>query len=104
MPLAYHDPSIRTRYMSHVLLPPAGRMEAIVTGAPANSHATLRTRCLDTVPDGDSNPSMVLADIVSALPSTLQLLPALIVSPALSIFSPTTLNRDETIESQFVFS
>src|SRR6478672_6679454 len=27
MPLAYHDPSIRKRSMSHVLVPPAGRVE-----------------------------------------------------------------------------
>src|SRR5438067_9020711 len=30
MPLAYHDPSIRKRSMSHILVPPAGRVEAIV--------------------------------------------------------------------------
>ncbi|MEY2544906.1 MAG: hypothetical protein QOG48_23, partial [Verrucomicrobiota bacterium] len=29
MPLAYHDPSIHWRSMTHVLLPPAGRVEAI---------------------------------------------------------------------------
>src|SRR6266550_8384216 len=29
MPLTYHDPAIRRRSMSHVLLPPAGRVEAI---------------------------------------------------------------------------
>jgi len=102
MPLAYHDPSIRTRSMSHVLLPPAGRVEAIVTGAPANSHATLRTRCFDTGPDGDSNPAMVLADIVSTSPSTLQSRPALSGSPVYSTFSPTTLKRVEASEPQFV--
>src|SRR5947199_9579934 len=31
MPLAYHDPALQTRSMTHVLLPPAGRVEAIVT-------------------------------------------------------------------------
>ena len=56
MPLAYHDPSIRTRSMSHVLVPPAGRVEAIVTGPSADSQVALRTRCFDTGPDGDSNP------------------------------------------------
>ena len=35
MPLAYHDPSIRRRSMSHVLVPPGGRVEAIVTGPAA---------------------------------------------------------------------
>src|SRR5437868_2539510 len=66
MPLAYHDPSIRKRSMSHILVPPAGRVEAIVTGPSADSHAALRSRCFDTGPDGDSNPAMVLADIVPA--------------------------------------
>jgi len=32
MPLAFHDPAIRTRSMRHVLVAPAGRVEAIVTG------------------------------------------------------------------------
>src|SRR6267143_6874976 len=68
MPLAYHDPSIRRRSMSHVLVPPAGRVEAIVTGPPADSHAALRSRCFDTGPDGDSSPAMILADIVPAPP------------------------------------
>src|SRR5438270_973788 len=75
MPLAYHDLTIRTRSMSHVLVPPAGRVEAIVTGPAADSHAALRTRCFDTGPDGDSNPAMVLADIVSLPPSNVQTLP-----------------------------
>jgi suppressor of ftsI len=70
MPFAHHDPSIRTRSMSHVLLPPAGRVEAIVTGPTADSHAALRSRCFDTGPDGDSNPAIVLADIVSAIVRT----------------------------------
>jgi suppressor of ftsI len=102
MPLAYHDPSIRTRSMSHVLLPPAGRVEAIVTGAPANSHATLRTRCFDTGPDGDSNPAMVLADIVSAPPPTLEARPALSETPVYLHFSPEILKRVEESKPQFV--
>jgi FtsP/CotA-like multicopper oxidase with cupredoxin domain len=64
MPLAYHDPDHPTRVASHFLLPPAGRLEAIVTGPPVGSKATLRTLCVDTGPDGDPNPEMVLADIV----------------------------------------
>src|SRR5438552_8517500 len=102
MPLAYHDPSIRTRSMSHVLLPPAGRVEAIVTGPAADSHAALRTRCFDTGPDGDSNPAMVLADIVSAPPSNVQTLPALGGAPVYASFPSTTLKRVESSEPQFV--
>src|SRR6267143_6162982 len=41
MPLAYHDPSVRRRTMSHALVPPGGRVEAIVTGPPADSHVAL---------------------------------------------------------------
>ncbi len=47
MPLGYHDPSIHTRSMKHMLLPPAGRVEAIVTGPPADSHPALHSRCFD---------------------------------------------------------
>jgi len=102
MPLAYHDPSIRNRSMSHVLLPPAGRVEAIVTGPPANSHAALRSRCFDTGPDGDSNPAMVLADLVSAPSSNPRTLAALGGAPVYATFSPTVLKRVETSEPQFV--
>jgi FtsP/CotA-like multicopper oxidase with cupredoxin domain len=65
MPLGYHEPNRPTRWLSHFLLAPAGRIEAIVTGPPKGTVATLRTRCVDTGPDGDPNPEMVLADIVS---------------------------------------
>ncbi len=102
MPFAYHDPSIRTLSMSHVLLPPAGRVEAIVTGLSADSHAALRSRCFDTGPDGDSNPAMVLADIVSAQPPNVQKRPELGGSPVYVTFSPTTLKRVEASEPQFV--
>ena len=63
MPLAYHDPNRRTESLQHVLLAPAGRVEAIVTGPKAGMHASLRTRCVDTGSDGDPNPAMVVADI-----------------------------------------
>src|SRR5207302_11300199 len=102
MPLAYHDPSIRKRSMSHVLVPPAGRVEAIVTGPPADSHAALRSRCFDTGRDGDSNPAMVLADLVPAQPSSVQPRPALGGAPVYEKFSPTTLNRVEASDPQLV--
>jgi FtsP/CotA-like multicopper oxidase with cupredoxin domain len=65
MPIALHDPNHRTRIADHVLLPPAGRLEAIVTGPAAGTPRRLVSRCVDTGPDGDPNPAMVLADIVS---------------------------------------
>ena len=64
MPIARHDPSHRTRNADHVLLPPAGRLEAMVTGPTTGSPRRLITHCVDTGPDGDPNPPMVLADIV----------------------------------------
>ena len=64
MPIAQHDPNHRTRIAGHVLLPPAGRLEAIVTGPSAGTPQRLISRCVDTGPDGDPNPAMILADIV----------------------------------------
>jgi suppressor of ftsI len=64
MPLAVHDPDRPTRLADHVLLPPAGRLEAIVSSPAPGTHASLRTRCVNTGPAGDPNPGMVLADIV----------------------------------------
>jgi suppressor of ftsI len=102
MPLAYHDPLIRKRSMSHVLVPPAGRVEAIVTGPPADSHAALRTGCFDTGPDGDSNPAMILADIVSAQPPKLKTRPRLGGAPVYETFPSETLKRLKASEPQFV--
>src|SRR5260370_16309679 len=64
MPIALHDPDHRTRTTDHVLLPPAGRVEAIVSGPAAGTPQHLMTRCVDTGTDGDPNPAMILADIV----------------------------------------
>src|ERR1700686_3195376 len=64
MPLAYHEPKRPTLESSHLLLSPAGRLEAIVTGPPSGSHSALRTLCVNTGPDGDPNPEMILADVV----------------------------------------
>jgi len=63
MPIAQHDPHHAPRMADHVLLPPAGRLEAIVTGPAPGAPRHLISRCVDTGPDGDPNPSMVLADI-----------------------------------------
>jgi suppressor of ftsI len=63
MPLAYHDPKNPIKIVEHALVPPAGRLEAIVTGPAGSVHSALRTLCVNTGPDGDPNPAMVLADI-----------------------------------------
>src|SRR6202049_2549281 len=64
MPLEYRPPQGPERTTDRLLLAPAGRLEAIVTGPPSGSHRALRTLCVDTGPDGDPNPGMVLADLV----------------------------------------
>jgi suppressor of ftsI len=64
MPIALHDPNHPTRITDHVLLPPAGRLEAIVSGPAADTPRRLISRCVNTGPDGDPNPAMVLADLV----------------------------------------
>jgi FtsP/CotA-like multicopper oxidase with cupredoxin domain len=64
MPLAYRDPKHPTRATDHLMVAPAGRLEAIVTGPPSDATGTLRTLCVDTGPVGDPNPELVLADVV----------------------------------------
>ena len=63
MPLNLHNPGRATRRADHMLVPPAGRLEAIVTGPADGTPSVLRTRCVDTGPDGDPNPAMILADV-----------------------------------------
>jgi suppressor of ftsI len=69
MPIALHDANHPTRVADHLLLPPAGRLEAIVTGPAAGAPQHLVSRCVDTGPDGDPNPAMILADIVPRSPT-----------------------------------
>ena len=69
MPLSYHDQSRHTLKLDHILVSPGGRVEAIVTGARSGTRSTLTTRCVDTGPDGDLNPAMVIADVVTDIPS-----------------------------------
>ena len=65
MPLAFHDPAHPLEHVSHILLPPAGRVEAIITGPSREAQVSLRSLCFDTGRDGDPNPAMVLADLVN---------------------------------------
>jgi FtsP/CotA-like multicopper oxidase with cupredoxin domain len=65
MPLSYHDRTRHTRRVDHILLAPAGRVEAVITGPASGKSSSLRTRCVDTGPDGDLNAAMVIADVVS---------------------------------------
>jgi suppressor of ftsI len=102
MPLGFHDPSINKRSMDHVLVPPAGRVEAIVTGPSSHSNVALRSECFDTGPDGDSNPAMVLADIVSGKKTSVVAHSARYEAPVHVVFSPKTLKQVEAREPQFV--
>jgi hypothetical protein len=77
-------------------------VEAIVTGPTADARAVLRSRCFDTGPDGDPNPEMVLADILSASPSKLSARPALGGAPVYSSFPPAELQRVEATAPDFV--
>ena len=69
MPLAFHDPRRRTEQFQHILLAPAGRVEAIVTGPKRGSKASLRSLCVDTGSDGDPNLEMVVADMDESAPA-----------------------------------
>jgi FtsP/CotA-like multicopper oxidase with cupredoxin domain len=64
-PLALHSHLQPSRTFKHILIPPAGRVEAIVTGPPAGIHAALRMHCVNSGPDGDPMRGQVLADIAS---------------------------------------
>jgi suppressor of ftsI len=75
-PFALHDPHHPTRTFDHIVMPPAGRVEAIVTGPPDGLHAALRTHCVDTGPDGDPMHGQVLADIASNDPAPPSPVPA----------------------------
>jgi FtsP/CotA-like multicopper oxidase with cupredoxin domain len=55
----------RILWNSHVLLPPAGRIEFIFKGPAEGSHASLVTRSVDTGPAGENDPVRPLAEIVS---------------------------------------
>ena len=68
-PLTYRNRARPRMTVQHLLVPPAGRVEAIVTGPPAGANATLRSACVDTGPAGDINQGQVLADVVPATAS-----------------------------------
>jgi suppressor of ftsI len=100
MPVARHDPHHPTRISGHVLLPPAGRVEAIVTGpAAATTSAQLISRCVDTGPQGDPNPAMILADIVPK--SALQTTPRLLQSSLRPVMKSLDLSAEEKAPPRF---
>jgi len=56
----------RILWQSHVLMPPAGRVEIIVKGPAEGVKASLVTRTVDTGPAGENDPTRPLASIVAA--------------------------------------
>ncbi len=52
-------------WQSHVMLPPAARVELIAEGPPAHAIASLVTRMVDTGPAGENDPTRPLATILS---------------------------------------
>lgn len=55
----------RIIWESHILLPPAGRVEFIMKGPPAGGKASFVTRSVDTGPAGENDPTRPLATIVA---------------------------------------
>jgi len=62
------DGSAKNRivWQSHVLMPPAGRVEIIVKGPGEGVKASLVTRTVDTGPAGENDPTRPLATIVAS--------------------------------------
>jgi FtsP/CotA-like multicopper oxidase with cupredoxin domain len=56
----------RILWESHILLPPAGRVEFILKGIPQGTNASFITRVVDTGPAGENDPTRTLATIVAA--------------------------------------
>src|SRR5271163_4471071 len=104
MPLSFHDPKRRVELRDNILVPPAGRVEAIVTGPTSGAQASLRTRCYDTGPDGDPNPAMVVADMVAASQPTHrnQAASAGLPAPVYKPVSPKLIASVESSPSDFV--
>jgi FtsP/CotA-like multicopper oxidase with cupredoxin domain len=100
MPLAFHNPGHPVEFASHVLLPPAGRVEAIIIGPKPGARATLRTRCFDTGSDGDPNPAMVLADMVNVLQPD-PVTPPPLVDARLPIYKPLPPALTERVENSW---
>jgi suppressor of ftsI len=62
VPLAYSPRGLRSQTVSHVVIPPAGRAELVVTGIAA--HEYLFSDCYDAGPGGDINPQAILAETI----------------------------------------
>ena len=61
VPLGYYHGAPKMRMVDHVVVPPSGRVEFVVTGGP---HPRLfLSHCFDTGPSGETNPDALLAEL-----------------------------------------
>jgi FtsP/CotA-like multicopper oxidase with cupredoxin domain len=68
VPIATY-PGAQEMTVSHVVVPPASRVEMIVNGPASGAAASLRNTCFESGPDDAPNPSQVLATIRSGTPA-----------------------------------
>jgi suppressor of ftsI len=101
-PIALHDPTHRTRTAEHVMLPPAGRLEAIVTGPAAGTPQHLISHCVNTGPDGDPNPAMVLADITPRSASAVNPTPKISESSVTPELKTVDVTAEEEAPPRFI--
>jgi suppressor of ftsI len=80
VPLAAYPGNAATQTVGHVLVPPAGRAEIIVTGQPSGT--ALRTLCFDSGPIGDPDPDTVLAMLTPPTAATNATTSKTIVKPS----------------------
>jgi FtsP/CotA-like multicopper oxidase with cupredoxin domain len=69
VPLADAPGATSLRWVEHVLVPPGGRAEFLVTG-PARLPQLLLSRCYDAGPTGDVNPGTLLGELVDDAATT----------------------------------
>jgi FtsP/CotA-like multicopper oxidase with cupredoxin domain len=74
----------RIVWESHVLMPPAGRIDFVFKAPPAGAQASLVTRAVDTGPAGENDPTRPLATIIAKAdaPEPRSTLPASAAPPA----------------------
>jgi FtsP/CotA-like multicopper oxidase with cupredoxin domain len=65
VPLSIRYPHRALPRADHLVIPPAGRLEAIVVGPPSGANRIVRSRCVDLGPAGDPNPELLLARLGS---------------------------------------
>jgi FtsP/CotA-like multicopper oxidase with cupredoxin domain len=70
VPLSYHDSSVQGEIVDHILIPPAGRTEAVVL-APRSMRTPLQTGCVDYGPFGEDDPLRNVATIALGTPQRL---------------------------------